>query len=750
MKKLTTILVIFISLVFGNCIWAHEFSISTEPVISQFVRDDPKLFFDNNRGFIVIWKDFREGEYSGYAQRFDSTGNPVGTNFPLFGHNQIAIMADSTIFSMSHQKRIEGMNMDFHIYYRGQIIKPDGTISPELDLLSGWETDCPVGFKGDYSQIFCSNDYFWALTNIDAKFYYQKFDTSGDLIFSYSSLDDWDKYNGSRLFFYGACMPNNYSVITWFKSLDESFINSIQATFIDNFDNIIQDQVVIDSLNIRFDWYSQNSTKTVVLDDEHYLFLWYDFNKNFLSYSKYNFLGEKKGPRERIFFSDTSTVGDIIDFDINVSQFYSDTIDILISTRWDDISINSRIKKTFILTFNRDGELINNSLVSEELFTLNTDNYWMLDEHTFLAPGLSGNTININKYINCIKDASIQISDDKYGANQLYPCISPLNEENVIISWKDEKGVKNQVVNLEGEHLGEVMNLNSKSFIYLNDSTCLNYSNSYIAFYRTYDWTELKKDTLTYNDYRRYCDLYSYLKFTDRVVMLVKDNSAMNYLVTYDLSGNHRVVEQISRNQYGTNIICPNDENSFWVILNKTIQLYSINLQSISSARNIEGSLKPLSSQKTGTFICKYLRDNQLCIIDTTGQFLASFPFPQLAKNNLNLQCIIIDSSAFALTWTDGKDVYAQLFNSNLEPFQEAFLIHSNPEFYQDYGNACVINDQLFCVWSDSRNPGHGYDIYGTTFDINTLTTKVNVQSDINILIKICHSDYFVRHNLPN
>ena len=59
MKHLKLFLnILLLALLFGVPLnWAAEaeFLISTEPDSSQFVHKDPRLFFDNDNGFIISW-----------------------------------------------------------------------------------------------------------------------------------------------------------------------------------------------------------------------------------------------------------------------------------------------------------------------------------------------------------------------------------------------------------------------------------------------------------------------------------------------------------------------------------------------------------------------------------------------------------------------------------------------------------------------------------------------------------------------
>jgi len=91
------------------------------------------------------------------------------------------------------------------------------------------------------------------------------------------------------------------------------------------------------------------------------------------------------------------------------------------------------------------------------------------------------------------------------------------------------------------------------------------------------------------------------------------------------------------------------------------------------------------------------------------------------------------------------QDVFCQLLNPRLDSITDKFIIHEYSEFYQDYGNACVIDNQLFCVWSDSRNPEHGYDIYGRIYDIAKFTSLKYYRANERKI-----DGYSLHQNFPN
>jgi len=122
--------VLMMVIIFGVALQAaaQEFCISTEPENSQFQRGFPALFFEPGSGFVVIWEDWRDGEYAGYAQRFDASGTPVVRNFRVHGHRELTFLPDGTNFSLSQKEILE--QMDYEYVFKARFAPRPGSNRP--------------------------------------------------------------------------------------------------------------------------------------------------------------------------------------------------------------------------------------------------------------------------------------------------------------------------------------------------------------------------------------------------------------------------------------------------------------------------------------------------------------------------------------------------------------------------------------------------------------------------------------------
>ncbi len=78
-------------------IYAQRYDSAGTPLDSNFlVNDDggitlqmnPAIAMDSSGNFIIVWEDGRSGDYHVYAQRYDSAGSPIGSNFIVSGETR--------------------------------------------------------------------------------------------------------------------------------------------------------------------------------------------------------------------------------------------------------------------------------------------------------------------------------------------------------------------------------------------------------------------------------------------------------------------------------------------------------------------------------------------------------------------------------------------------------------------------------------------------------------------------------------
>jgi hypothetical protein len=87
-------------------IYAQRYDYSGVPLGLNFkVNDDldtlgqftPVVAMDNSGNFVISWQDYRNGNYDVYAQRYDSSGTPIGSNFKANDDTETALQVLTAI-----------------------------------------------------------------------------------------------------------------------------------------------------------------------------------------------------------------------------------------------------------------------------------------------------------------------------------------------------------------------------------------------------------------------------------------------------------------------------------------------------------------------------------------------------------------------------------------------------------------------------------------------------------------------------
>lgn len=726
----------------------NEFCISREPEVSQFYRGFPALFFDNHQGFIVIWEDWRDGEYAGYAQRFDPTGKPVGKNFPLFGHLEVAYMPDGTLFSLTQKQVLE--TIEFEYIFAGQIQTTEGLQSPALPIYRTFVPFCGTGFLGQATGVLTVQNSFRAYVYYDGRLVYNQYDLSGNLLNAYTFSLEPDNYRkpAGRLFANGACQLSGNSVLTWYRypnphQNDSQLTNGYYATFFNAANEIIADSVRIDTCSHHYYRDFNSLSKTIAIDSSRFLFIWLGADSGAVNYQIFSDSGKVGGPVNTLRLTQFSD----LPLDTDFYKFYLGPK----SQEKFEIGLNYNVffaqfvrHKHFIrLIFDSHGNLLD-TIHSANAPMIWGDRYDSPDNQTVFAPCYSNAGLTLNKYKNDSLHSSIQLVDKIGGANQRKPEVIALDEQHFLVSWRDEQRYWAQKLTETGEQIGDPVQVSSQTFFRLSDSVCVNYNRNILNYYDSENLALIKRDSLSNKGLRG--EISDYLVLADGLVLALRQGVDI-LILKLDFNGNIQAQIKLPESGYYSSVLGKHDTRSFWFNARRRLVLLSNSLEIL---RNIEKSYAydhPFEIINPNTFLCKKIdrsHGSEIIIQDSTGKLQASLPFSRLPERNLNLRCVVIDERKFALLWTSEKDVYCQIFNENLESFGDPFVIHTQPAFYQEEGNGCRAGKNLFFVWADSRDFQQGYNIYGKFVSLKDL---VSIEP---LPVKNAPIDFVLQQNFPN
>ena len=232
-------------------VYAQLFDKSGNKVGSNFIVNDttnqnqnlPDIAMDTLGNFVVVWSDYRNGNRDIYAQRYDASANPIGSNFIVNDDGSIAYqenpsisMDESGSFIVAWYDMRDGTN---HIY--AQIYDNSG--NPQG---SNFKVTDYSGSENQYDpSVFTNGNRFviaWSDQRDDRSIYYRVFDSNGTPITSDTKVNDISGVHNQD---YPSISINSsgYGVITWNDTRDGG--HKIYYSTFDRLGNIIDDNILL-------------------------------------------------------------------------------------------------------------------------------------------------------------------------------------------------------------------------------------------------------------------------------------------------------------------------------------------------------------------------------------------------------------------------------------------------------------------------------------------------------------------------
>jgi hypothetical protein len=728
-----------------------DFLISTEPTPSQFVQQSPQLFPTLDGGFIIAWKDYRLGELSYFAQRYDSCRNPIGDNFQVVGNEDIAFLPDGT--GMIIGIAIEG---DYYAVY-GQILPksniPHAPFLIDKRLITDW------GFKYWISgvNLVPTKDYFIFGFNFGGDISLKKFSPDGRVIFESLPNQRLSEY---AMTFSLAVNSNDQYVLVWIKAYPDTSSTGIYATFFTSDDSTLAKDVLIQEYrSIPFidsiDKTKGKKLHATAISDTAFEFFWADADSMVFKYITYSSSGKALDIVNDI------QLPPLFDYGQQVKNFaftnlrYNVFGSLITFLYYLPIpTIDPEIDTTLIGWFNSDGMLLKLS---------QSENYWFpkIGNHLAqLSPDILGCPVEITNDIflcrlqNFTWLDSIKVNDDLQGANQISPKAVMMDSQQFFVSWQDTNGYHGRSLDTQGDLLGEELNIDSQELLSLPSNkmvvfwkkTISEYRRLFgITIYNTTTWQEILKDTLIQGRFSSRLHITG-LQITDSTFLAMVYDQLFIHLYSYFFNGQKYKEKTLNEYVRRCPFLLPGNKQSFWVLWDGNAQLYSTELEPLSSIFYLRLYSPPVLYLGNGAFLMlsESLDKMYAKIIDTTGTQLKKFLLVDDSKiSNINL--MLLDSTHFITQWTKDKEIYARTFNTKGEIVINNLAIHEDIEAYRDWSNICLNDDKVLFVWSDSRDWEQGYNIYGSIYELNQITAIPYILQPQNL-----EPDFYLAQNYPN
>lgn len=656
-------------------IYAQRFDTSGTPQGSNFkVNDDvgtiyhsyPSIAIGGYGRFVITWMDNRDGNYDIYAQIYDSHGNPQGSNFKVnddvgtFTQNFPAVaMDDNATFVITWQDDRNG-NYDIYAQRYSYGGSPSG---------SNFRVNDDVGTSYQYYPVVAKDGsgnfvIAWADYRSGADIYAQRYSFDGTPAGSNFKVND---DVGSFIQYYPAVTADNSGnfVITWMDNRDGNY-----DIYAQRFN--VSGNPLGANFKVNDDAGTLDQRYPAIGGDGggNFVVTWVD-NRDIISdiyAQRYHSAGIPQGSNFEVNDDDKTAT------QVTPAIAKDDSGKFVIV--WEDHRYD--LGDVYLQRYSGA------SIPSGSNLKVNNDGGTTIQAQPVVAMNGSGNCVvtwndlrnnNYDIYAQIYDPsgnpggANLKVNDDAGTFSQLSPASAMANSGNFVICWQDYRNANYDVYAQMYQYNGSPLGSNFKAN---DDVGTAHQYNPAVAMDNSGNFV------ITWQDYR--------------------NGNPDVYTQRYDLSGvplgsNFKVNDDLDTlYQYGPVIAMDNPGNfviSWYDYRNGNSDVY---------AQRYDFSGTPLGSN--------------FKVNDDTETALQVIP------------AIAMDGSGkFVIAWRDDRntnkyDVYAQKYDSSGNPLDSNYLI-PNPSyasFAQSNPAVACDNSKIYFTWMDSRR-AKGYDIYAKVTD---------------------------------
>jgi hypothetical protein len=728
-----------------------NFLIGQEDTSNHFLQTSPLLFPNSSKNFLVVWDDCREGPLAHYAQQFDSLGNPIGKNFPIYSNLDVAFSPNSSFLVLGEETIYRSFPYDDGVYYlKGRTCRTDGNWSELITLGSGIIPWCGTGYLGMHHDLTSFSSGYLIAFNANGSLFLSKRDWNGDTLWNWPRgyLDPYSLPAQPATISMCLNSREDFAVV-WYNSTFIDSLDGIMGTFFDKTGQVIAENVLLKPREfLGATWWENWRLKILTVGDSLYQVFAFNSSSLKLSYWKMDRYGNPVGPTNDLAvypytMDPTNLYGSLGNF--SFTPRINGKLSLLVS--FGVSRSNSTAAYNSLFTFNEDGDLIGDiSIDSTHSFQIG-NHFFRMPDSTILLPTAVDGDIYLNAYRGFSPLWSKKVNDDSPGSNDLVSRAVTFDQNTFFVTWKNEKNSVGRKIEKDGNPTGGATVVRSDNVQFFPDGSSLELwtkqiSDSMYAFgYDVHDASSSPKmiDTLAYS-----ADPYYLFGATQ----IFQDSS---FVVLYR-KGSSLQLRQVTTDGRFTEVFIPTavspvslqiieeSDTLFWIGYSGWIRLASTSLTYIGKE-----SFLPFTAYLGGRrFLIvsmQYYKSYYGTTVTLSGDTLAR---GFLIDDNIDaLVCKSLSKEYFAVAYRKQNQIFVRAFDINGIPSSEPLLASSspnsaklNPVMYQN-GN------KLLVAWSEARTPGNGYDVYGNIFDVDKITTVQNERVEPA-------SDFVLYQNYPN
>ncbi|NOX19373.1 MAG: T9SS type A sorting domain-containing protein [Chlorobi bacterium] len=721
-----------------------DFLINREYSPATFIQEDPELFPMGDKGFSVLWKDYREGEPKNYVQFFNFNGEPVDTNFASDYSNFCYSDSGCTLEIRSQTYYDEVLGEGLYAVY-GNIVKPDNSSCGEKALAFVNLPWCGTGWMGIHEDFKPASNGFLYFLNAGGSVGVKRIDENCNLVYD-SFSEEPKSYLAANIS--GAVTSDDDYALFYYQSSEKKYADGcgVYGIFYDSNNNVLADTVKIFDFNYGFLIFDEApKVYAAALSNDQYLVLTIDQMAKKIYYQTFLKNGFPASQPTSVSLEGTLHTAEYS----RITSFFSspiseDGFQIFFSIA--DGNYDSEKTESYIVKFNGDGSLFGQIYKSDYVFPDIGKSVVNKSGNIFYAPFSDGKDVFLSDLNDFDFINNRLINDDTFGGNQSHPAVSIRNDGTFFAMWQDEESFYGRTINENGNLIGDEYELyNTHAKFFKNGgaiAACKRFCGSeWKAGYRILDsnMVSIRTELIARND-----DGYKLVitgeVISDDLALVEYANNDSLFVLLVNGAGdilNEKFLTEISFPD-GLKIYKEND-NVFWIAWH-------------NGAKKIDADLNILD-EFNGNFT-SYLGDDKF-LFAYYDDDLEELRFSILDKDHnivvenvsaaeqvSNWRAERLTKDIFLFTYFRNNSLYAKAFTNKGEIAGSETLVSSDNTSNKKEAAFGVSGDKILFTWVDDRLGVAGYDIFGAVFNFEDIISDAVDETTI--------AKFELKQNYPN
>jgi len=728
-----------------------DFKVSTNNSPSTIIQNEPKLFFNDSLGFLLTWTDFREGEEGVFAQRFDQLGNKIGSNFKIYGNENVVYKDPSQFLSIKSVYYDSWFWGGGFYSLIGRISNPPSMLNDTLYLGSGSLPWCGTGWLGISHTTFFQNNKFRCFFSNGGRVIRTDFNSSG------SYLDQTLMQIFTAAWVNAVKLKDEDYSLFWFNGHPDSGKIGLYGNFYNSADSVYSEKVLIASDSIWglggwVSFYSVPNMSITSVNDTLYQIFWVNtdsLNRNLIKifYCKYDRRGNKVGETLSIPLDQAKT----LPYYFELTNSFNNKFSLVISA---SPSYTPASKFTSIYDFYNDGSFTGN-FTTDTSFDFRFDKkIFKYDNDKFFVGYSDGKDVYRATLQNYSLSGITKINDDLSGSNESNPIIIKKDENTNLIVWQDEVSLRGRFVGVNGNLIGEEKVIDASAIQLMPNGNGVGLwkkdleNNSIIGGFVYFDnqLNELRRDTFLT------AGIPLNLQYGTVTYRVLNDSSIV---IIYRIPGQTRARSVDANGTVKKDILLSTDASTYYIrILKHDNDNIYLNWNGLIQLSDNGLNLKGLQFKG---FMDLYFGDHKYMQIRyMKPEYAASYHegfifsvFGDTLKKNIrfiegatDFSVFEVNSQLFYIGYNWRGKYYVRAYKSDGTPLLSPVVIHDNTKSSKKNFYLFENSERTYCVWADNRNGD--FDIYCSIYRTTTLTDMENES------VKFIPNDFRLYQNYPN